>query len=45
VYVLRGKRAATPFLMKKQVQALIDRLTYLDSSLRLAEWDQISHIV
>ena len=34
----------TPFLLKKKAQALIDRCTYLDSSLRLIEWDQISNI-
>ena len=43
IYVLGGKRAARPFLLKKHAQALIDRLTWLDSSLRLIEWDQISN--
>ena len=45
IYVRGGKREATPLLLKKQAQAVIDRLTYLDSSLRLIEWNQESNIV
>lgn len=45
ICVYGGKREATPLVLKKQAQAVIDRLTYLDSTLRLIEWDRISNIV
>ena len=44
IYVRGGKRETNPILLKKQAQALVDRLTYLDRTLRLIEWDQISNI-
>ena len=43
IYVQGSKDQTKPFLLKKKVQALINRLTYLDSTLRLIEWDQISN--
>jgi hypothetical protein len=45
IYVLGAKRDTTPLRLKKQAQAAIDRLTYLDTSLRLIEWDQISNML
>jgi hypothetical protein len=45
ICVLGAQRDATPLMLKKQAQGAIDRLTYLDSSLRLIEWDQISNMV
>ena len=45
IYVLGRRRDLAPLLLKKQAQAVIDRLTYLDTSLRLIEWDQISNMV
>ena len=45
IYVLGRKRDAAPSLLKKQAQAVIDRLTYLDTSLQLIEWDRISNMV
>ncbi len=45
VYVVGSKSDVTPLLLKKQAQAVIDRLSYLDASLRLVEWDRISNMV
>ena len=45
ICVLGTQRDTTPLLLKKQAQAAIDRLTYLDSRFRLIEWDQISNMV
>ena len=45
MYVLETKRDATPLRLKKQAQAAIGRLTYLDTSFRLIEWDQISNML
>jgi hypothetical protein len=45
ICVLGTRRDPTPLLLKKQAQAAIDRLTYLDSRFRLIEWDQISNMV
>jgi hypothetical protein len=44
IYLLGGKHATMPFLLRNRVQALIDRLIWFDSSLRLIEWDQISNV-
>ena len=44
IYVLGNKRDTEPSI-KRQAQAVIDRLTYLDGSLRLIEWDQISQMI
>ena len=43
IYVLGRKRDLTPLLLKKQAQAVIDRLIYLNTGLRLIEWDRISN--
>jgi hypothetical protein len=43
ICVYGGKPAATPAAIKKRAQAVIDRLTFLDSTLRLIEHDQISN--
>ena len=45
IYVLGRKRDPAPSLLKKQAQAVIDRLTYLDTTLQLIEWDRISNMV
>jgi hypothetical protein len=45
IYVLGRKRDPEPSLLKKQAQAVIDRLTYLDTTLQLIEWDRISNMV
>ena len=45
ICILGRKRDAAPSLLKKQAQAVIDRLTYLDTTLQLIEWDRISNMV
>jgi hypothetical protein len=45
IYVSGGTREATTLLLKKQAQAVIDRLAYLDGGLQLIEWNQVSNIV
>jgi hypothetical protein len=44
VCVYGGKPEASPSALKKRAQAVIDRLTYLDSTLRLIEWDHLSNM-
>jgi hypothetical protein len=44
VCVYAGKAEATPSGLKKRVQAVIDRLTFLDSTLKLIEWDRLSNM-
>jgi hypothetical protein len=45
IHVLGRKHDPTPSLLKRQVQTVIDRLTYLDTTLQLIEWDRISNTV
>jgi hypothetical protein len=45
VCVYGGKPEPSPSALKKRSQAVIDHLTYLDSTLRLIEWDHLSNTV
>jgi hypothetical protein len=42
--VYGGKPDATSAAIKKRAQAVIDRLTFLDSTLKLIEWDHLSNM-
>jgi hypothetical protein len=44
VCVYGGKPEATPSALKKRAEAVIDRLTFLDSTFRLIEWDHLSNM-
>jgi hypothetical protein len=44
ICVYGGKPDATSAAIKKRAQAVIDRLTFLDSTLKLIEWDHLSNM-
>jgi hypothetical protein len=45
ISVYGSKSEVTPSVLKKQAREVIDSLSYLDSNLRLIEWDRVSNIL